>query len=239
MLLVILGAAAGLWQWNRALPPVTTAVSPPVLLPFVRVASAEAATPDQILRERAELLDPTPLFFPTERNYRPERREGGDDQLLESAGSLRQPGQVFGSFEPKLQAGEQNMAIFRVEGARAAERLSDLLAQGSEASFAGMGQIDRQRSTLPIRAAFVEVRDLESGNLVISQPLNGISPPRPDFAPVEFLVTVSSAGLVGEPVLTSGSEGEDTDNFFRDYLVQSYRLGERLRPGRYRVVVGA
>jgi len=52
-------------------------------------------------------------------------------------------------------------------------------------------------------------------------------------------VTVSSAGLVGEPVLTTSSEGEDVDNFFRDYLVQSYRLGERLRPGTYRVLVGA
>ena len=227
---MILGAAAGFWQWNRTLPPVTATVSP-ILLPFVRVAGAEVATSDQILRDRAELLDPTPLFFPTERNY--------NSREPLSAGSLRQPGQVFGSFEPKLPAGEQNMAIFRVEGARAAERLSDLLEQGSEARFAGMGQIDRQRSTLPIRAAFVEVRDLENGNLVISQPLNGISPPRPDFAPVEFLVTVSSAGLVGEPVLTSGSEGEDTDNFFRDYLVQSYRLVERLLPGRYRVVVGA
>ena len=203
----------------------------PVLLPFVRVAGAEVATSDQVLRERAELLDPTPLFFPTERNYEP------SSPCRQAA--LRQPGQVFGSFEPKLPAGEQNMAVFRVEGAPVPEKLSDLLEHGSEAHFAGMGQIDRQRSTLPIRAAFVEVRDLESGNLVISQPLNGISPPRPDFAPVEFLVTVSSAGLVGEPVLTSGSEGEDADNFFRDYLVQSYRLGERLRPGRYRVVVGA
>jgi hypothetical protein len=170
------------------------------------------------------------LFFPTERNY--------DRQPL-PADSLRQLGQVFGSFEPKLSTGEQSMVAFRMEGAPVPEKLSDLLAQGSEAHFAGMGQIDRQRSTLPIRAAFVEVRNLENGNIVISQPLNGISPPRPDFAPVEFLVTVNSAGLVGQPVLTSGSEGEDLDNFFRDYLVQSYRLGERLRPGRYRVVVGA
>jgi len=229
ILLAALGGAAGLWQWHRALPPPNVAASP-TLLPFVRVAGVEAATSDQVLRERAELLDPTPLFFPTERNYGRQSRQ---------TGSLRQPGQVFGNFEPKLSAGEQNMAAFRGEDAPVPEKLSDLLAHGSEAHFAGIGQIDRQRSTLPIRAAFVEVRDLKTGNLIISQPLNGILPPRPDFAPVEFLVTVSSAGLVGEPVLTSGSEGEDVDNFFRDYLVQSYRLGERLRPGRYRVVVGA
>lgn len=205
-------------------------IGSPGLSPLVRVARPEAATSDQVLRERAELLDPTPLFFPTERNYSYESLQ---------ADRQRQLGQVFGSFEPKLSAGEQNMAAFQMEGTPVPEKPSDLLDQGSEASFAGMGQIERQRSTLPIRAAFVEVRDLETGNLVISQPLNGISPPHPDFAPVEFLVTVSSAGLIGQPVLNTGSEGEDTDNFFRDYLVQSYRLGERLRPGRYRVVVGA
>ena len=94
-LLVILGAAAGLWQWKRALPPMKTTASP-VLLPLVRAAGVETATSDQILRERAELFDPTPLFFPTERNYGPEPL---------AAGSLRQPGQVFGSFEPKLPAG--------------------------------------------------------------------------------------------------------------------------------------
>ena len=197
--------------------------------PLVRVAAADTAAPDRILRERAELLGPTPLFFPTERNYSDET----------SGENRKQPGQVFGSFEPKLTVGEQGMAPFRVEGAPVPEKLSDVLAQGSEAYFDGIGQVDRQRSTLPIRAGYVEVLDLESGKIVIAQSLSGVSPPRADFAPVEFLVTVSSSGMVGDPVLTSGSEGEDVDNFFRDYLVQSYRLGARLRPGRYRVLVGA
>ena len=227
-LLVALGVAAGFWQWHRAAPAVSAGVFPSPS-PLVRVAAPDAASPDQILRERAELLDPTPLFFPTEWNYSQQRADG-----------MRQPAQVFGSFEPpKLTVGEQSMAPFRLEGGPVPEKLSDVLGQGSEAHFDGMGQIDRQRSTLPVRSAYVEVRDLENGNLVISQSLSGISPPRADFAPVEFLVTVSSAGLVGDPMLTSASEGEDVDNFFRDYLVQSYRLGERLRPGRYRVLVGA
>jgi len=229
VLLVALAVIAGVWQWQRTTPTVTavTALSP---LPLVRVAGADAATPDQVLRERAELLDPTPLFFPTEWNY---------GQQPPRVTAIKQPGQVFGSFEPKLPLSEQGVALYKGEAAPVPEKLSDVLGQGSEASFAGMGQIDRQRSTLPIRAGYVEVRDLENGNIVISQSLSGISPPRADFAPVEFLVVVSSAGLVGEPVLTTSSEGEDVDNFFRDYLVRSYRLGERLRPGRYRVWVGA
>jgi hypothetical protein len=227
-LLVALAVLAGWWQWQRAVPvPDTTAKAP--LLPQVRVVSGDAAAPDQVLRERAELLDPTPLFFPTEWNYglQPER-----------VASLRQPGQVFGSFEPKLTVGEQSMAPFRLESAPVPEKLSDVLSQGSEASFDGMGQIGRQRSTLPVRSGHVEVRDLRNGNLIIDQSLTGISPPRADFAPVEFLVTVSSAGVISDPVLTTTSEGEDVDNFFRDYLIRSYRLGERLLPGRYRVLVG-
>lgn len=227
-LLIALAALAGWWQWRRAVPTATAAAHAP-LLPQVRVVSGDAAAPDQVLRERAELLDPTPLFFPTERNY---------GLQADRVARLRQPGQVFGSFDPKLTVGEQSMAPFRLESTPVPEKLSDVLSQGSEASFDGMGQIDRQRSTLPIRAGHVEVRDLSTGDLIINQSLTGISPPRADFAPVEFLVTVSAAGIVGDPVLTSASEGEDIDNFFRDYLVRSYRLGQRLLPGRYRVLVG-
>jgi hypothetical protein len=230
--LVLLAAGivgAGWWQWNRSVPPVRP-VTPQALRPLVRLASADAATPDQILRERAELLDPTPLFFPTEWNY-------GQQSSRETA--LRQPDQVFGSFEAKLPLSEQGVTLYKGESAPVPEKLSDVLGQGNEASFGGMGQIDRQTSTLSIRSGFLEVRDLGSGETIISQSLVGISPPRNDFAPVEFLVVISSAGMVGEPVVTIGSEEEDVDSFFRDYLIRSYRLGERLRPGRYRVWVGA
>lgn len=55
---------------------------------------------------------------------------------------------------------------------------------------------------------------------------------------MEFLAVVSSAGLIADPVLVNGSGWEEVDNFFRSYLVKSFRLGERLNPGRYRVLVG-
>ena len=49
-------------------------------------------------------------------------------------------------------------------------------------------------------------------------------------------------GIVGDPILMVGSEGEEMDEkvdaFFRSFLVKSFRLGERLNPGRYRVLVG-
>jgi hypothetical protein len=49
---------------------------------------------------------------------------------------------------------------------------------------------------------------------------------------------VSSAGLIGDPILVTGSGWEEVDTFFRSYLVKTFRLGERLNPGRYRVLVG-
>lgn len=198
--------------------------------PFVRLAGSGSTAADEILRERAELLDPTPLFFPTDWNY-------GQRSLRENR--VRQRGQVFASFEPKLTIGEQNLKAVGAEATPVPETLSDVLAQGNEAPFAGMGQMDAPTSTLPIRGGYLEVQDLATGEMIIAQALSGITPPRPDFAPVEFLVVVASAGMVGDPFLVRGSEWDEVDNFFRTYLVRAYRLGERLRPGRYRVSVGA
>jgi hypothetical protein len=212
------------WTRNDLLAPQPT-VAPVKPKPFVQLAAS-----DQVLREKADLFDPTPLFFPTDRNYgqRPLRPE-----------LLKQPGQVFGSFEAKLPLSERAVGLYGNETSPTPEKLSDVLAQGNEAPFAGMGQIDLQKSTLPIRSGYLQVRDLKSGDIIISQSLSGVDAPRADFAPMEFLVVVGAAGVVGDPFLTSGSGGEEMDNFFRGYLVKSYRLGERLRPGRYRVLVGA
>ena len=218
------------WSWTRiGLPAVKTIVAKP-LYPLVRLAGAGTVTEDQVLQEKAELMDPTPLFFPTEWNYgqRPLRVE-----------RLKQPGQVFGSFEPKLTVGEQNIANYGAEATPVPEKLVDVLVQGNEAPFAGMGQIDAQRPTLTVRAGYLEVREQKNGNIITAQQLSGIQLPQSDFAPVEFLVLVGAAGLIGEPILTNGSGWDEVDVFFRTYLVKSYRLGERLPPGQYRVLVGA
>ena len=224
----VMGAIGAWWAWTQGNPTDQTITAQPKP-PFVRLAGAGTGGADQVLRERAELFDPTPLFFPTEWNY-------GQRPLRESL--RRQPGQVFGSFEPVYSFAEQNMKAYGVEIAPAPEKLSDVLAQGNEAPFAGFGQIDRSQPVLPERGGFVEVRGFISGEPIISQALENIILPRLDYAPLEFLVVVSSAGIVGEPVLTSGSGWEEVDTFFRTYLVKTVQLGERLNPGRYRVLVG-
>ena len=224
----LFGVTAAWWIWTRAKPPgfSSARAMPP---PFVRLAGAGTGTTDQVLRERAELFDPTPLFFPTEWNY-------GQRPL--PATIRRQPGQVFGSFEAKLNFPEQYAKPYGSEASEAPVRLSDVLEQGNEVPFAGFGEVDVHRPNLPERSAYLEIRRLSDSEPLMTQSLKGFVSPKLDFAPLEFLVLVSSAGVVGEPVVASGSGWEEVDNFFRAYIVKTFRLGERLRPGRYRVIVG-
>ena len=84
----------------------------------------------------------------------------------------------------------------------------------------------------------MEVKSLENNRLVISEALTGLGVPRTEFAPLEFLVLASASGLVGEPLLLVNSGSEPVDTFFRTYLVQGYRLGSRLSPGKYLVRIG-
>lgn len=216
------------WGWKRSLPPVP-AVTAPVRPPFVRLVGAGIANDNRVLRERAELFDPTPLFFPTEWNY-------GQQPLPETL--RRQPGRIFGSFEPKLTFADQSLKPYGAELAPPPEKLTDVLAQGNEAPFSGIGQIDVVTPPLSGRAGFLEIRVFGADKPVMEQALNIGSVPRMDYAPLEFLVVIGPAGLVGEPLLAIGSGWDEVDAFFRTYLVKIYRLGERLNPGRYRVLVG-
>lgn len=228
--LVVAGVGVGTWLvWHQTHPikPATEMTRPQ---PFVQLAGTGGPARNQILQEKAELMDPTPLFFPTPWNY-------GQQPLAPEM--VKQPGQVFGSFEARFPLSEKGIGIFGTDSTAVPEKLAELLAQGNEAPFDGMGRIDIQRSTLPIRSGYLEVRGLDSSDLIISYQLSGISPPRADIAPIEFLVVVGRAGLIGEPILTSGSGWDEVDSFFSNYLVKTYRLGERLHPGRYRVVVGS
>lgn len=226
----------GWWEWNRTKPPAVAIVAPPKQ-PIIRRTGMGQGTGDRVMQERAQLFDPTPLFFPTEWNF-------GQSPLR---ASIRwQPAQVFASFEPILTFDEQNLKSYGADELVTPENLTDVLAQGNEAPFAGMGQFDVQRPALIDRAGFLEVKGLLDGKVIISQALAGLKLPRLDFDPLEFLVVVSSAGIVGEPVIVHWSSydamaaggSEEVEVFFRSYLVKTFRLGERLHPGRYRVLVG-
>lgn len=221
-------AVAAWWLWTRANQS-TAVETAKAGEPFVRLAGAGGNPGERELQERAEYFDPTPLFFPTEHNF---------GQGTSPERTRRQPGQVFASYDAKLRFAESAMPTYGQETVATAERLGDVLTQGNEAPFAGFGLIDDARAPLIERSAFMEIKTLADGKTIVAQTLKQLVLPRSDFGPLEFLVLVGRSGVIGNPVLIASSEREEIDGFFRNYLVQSFRIGERVSPGRYRVVIG-
>lgn len=222
-----LASVAAWWVWSeRAQRAASAAAETPQ--PFVRVGGAGAANADRDLRERAELFDPAPLFIPTDKNY-------GRGRL--PAHLVKQPGQVFGDFGAKLTFSEGGLESYGAEDLATGESLVEVLSRGHEVPFAGLGEARPSRPKLSPRSAFLQIKKMGESELR-EFPVSDVAVPRADFAPLEFVVAVGAAGLIGDPLLTAGSGRDDIDGFFRDFLVRTYRLGSRLPPGRYRVVIG-
>lgn len=224
--LVSIGAGGG-WFWHRSgseLGPVAEAGAEP----FVRVSSSEPGGRGEAVRERAELFDPAPLFLPTSHNF-------GQGALPTQL--AKQPGQVFADFGPKLSFAEGGLDAFGAENLSSAESLAEVLSRSNEVPFAGLGEAGGRNIQLVAREAVIQIKKMGENNLQ-EVLLNGLGLPATDFSPLEFVVSVGAAGLIGEPILTSGSGKDEVDAFFRDYLVETYRVGVVLPPGRYRVMIG-
>lgn len=220
----------GVWLWwSRQVTAPLLREPPRGAEPFVRLAGANATAADRVLQERADYFDPAPLFIPTARNYYGAR--GLPAELV------RQPGQVFADFGAKYTIGEGGLAAFGVESAAVPESVPEVLSRANEAPFSGFGEQGSGRTALAPRGAWAEFKHLADGELRSEEAL-AVEPPQRDFAPMVFMIVVSAAGMVGDPLLTAGSGVPEVDAFFQDYLARAHRVGERLPPGRYRVTIG-
>lgn len=222
-------AATAWWLWSSRSVQRAVASDAGRARPFVQLASGageDAVT--RLLRERALYFDPTPLFLPTPLNF----GQGGLPRRL-----VRQPGQVFENFAPKLHFPDNVLAPYAAESGVGPENLPELLARANEAPFAGLGQRSEAEIAVEPRAGFLEVRTLIGERLEMAD-IRAAEVPRTEFAPLEFVVAISAAGVIGKPMLAVSSGSEEVDAFFRDYLVKTYRIGARLAPGRYRIVIG-
>jgi hypothetical protein len=198
----------------------------------VQLTRLDGGMGDSILQEQATLFDPTPLFLPTEWNT---------NQRPLPAAVRRQPGQVFQTFEPKLRYGEAELTLPVASVQALPTQPGDLLREPSHDPFLGFDREDVTVSALSSRQAYLEVRKVDTGEIVLTRSLEGGAPPlaaRVDWQPAEFLVNVTAAGMLGRPVDMASSEVEELDSFFRDYLAKTLRLGERLPPGIYQVAIG-
>lgn len=216
------------WVWSTQLLRRTILEQPAEPEAFVQLTGRGGAANQRILNERATFFDPTPLFLPTAYNY----GQGGLPRRLQ-----RQPGQVFGNFSPKMNFEEGALPAYASETGAAPENLSELLSRANEAPFAGFGETGDALGAAEPRQALVEIKSL-AGFSLSRHVLQGGALPRQEFAPLEFVVAVGATGVIAQPTLMASSGWEDIDAFFRDYLVKTYRVGERLSPGRYRILVG-
>jgi len=185
----------------------------------------------QGMQAEADLLDPTPLFLPTRINagylVKPPTLQ------LASQGS-------FQSFQPKLVNPLNTIELSFPPIADLPQTPSEGLRVGEQPNpYRTIGQGEREITSLPSRLGYLEVIPAEGGPPVLSLSLPTLkSAPVGDWHPMEWMASVDRKGLVGNMALVVGSGVEEYDLFFRRYLTSRFRLGERLRPGFYRVRVG-
>lgn len=218
-------------------PPASLAApeSPRVVsAPTVQVAKATPA--DALLSEEIALRDMRPLFVPTEWNATvPEpRREPGRSFLENETVRLNFP-------EAELTITRDFPAVTQLAGKpMSAARPADALApDATGVSLMGIGRGDPQVAPAEKRGGFVEVFSMATGQRIVAETLapgTGPAGEKP-WSPAEFLAVVDAAGLAVPLVLTEGSRVEEVDSHYRSFLPRTFRLGERLDPGFYRVVV--
>jgi hypothetical protein len=220
------------------LPPASTAL-PIALTPPTPKAALTMARPDdsdRLLKEEAQLRDLRPLFLPTERNAAlPDPRlEPGRTFLDDEAANFTftdAEAHITKDLPPVVRLGGQP-----VEKALPADALSPAEAGITVEGF-GRGQV----SLTPFqpRGGYVEVTAMKDGERILEQklPVDARPPGDKSWGPVEYLAVVDAAGLVSPLVVTSGSRVDEVDSYFRDFLAQNFRIGERLSPGFYRIIV--
>jgi len=208
-------------------PAVASATRP---MELRRIAATDVAP-----SEEAALRDLAPLFLPTIWNASGARMP------------QREPEKTFFDRESERftfsEAGWNiDLALVVTLNGKpvvAAEPRDVLAADNPADDLTGFGRSDPKFPKLGARGAVVEIVALGTGRKVLALELPAeVRPPTDSlWAPVEFLAGVDPAGLIAPLKLTTRSGVEEVDSFFRHYLASTFRLGERLTPGFYRVVV--
>jgi hypothetical protein len=213
------------------LPPANEPAPPPVSL-------ADPSPANPLVHEVTAMRDLAPLFLPTERNATLERlprREIGRT-LLDMETSR------FSLAETELRFDRDLPAVPTLDGKPVtAATPADVLARGTIVpAMQGFGRETVALAPLPARGGVVEVVAVGTGELVFSATLDAAVKPPTDkpWVPIQFLASINAAGLVGPLILAERSGAEEVDQHFRNYLAYTYRVGQRLPPGIYRITVG-
>ncbi len=213
-------------------PPVPAAAPAPTVVEL-RKLSRETT----LQSEEAALRDLAPLFLPTPRNATLERlpqREPGRSMIDQETPQLG-----FGEGGAGLEKDLPPVTSLNNRPLAAAGPLDALLGIAPAPALSGFGRNDAEIPVLPPRGAVVEVVAAGSGRTVLAERLAPEAKPPTEqiWQPLVLFAAVDAAGLVA-PLTVIGASGVDAvDAHFRSYLARTYRVGERLEPGFYRITV--
>lgn len=206
-------------------------------LPAIEAPVRAKPTPIELTRvnpqvNKAALLhDQIALFLPTERNVtmKPVARMEAGQGLLQHDTGRPMP---FGDAELTLHLPPPVVVAAKPE--------TVILDDAAPTPLLGFGRIDSREPALPSRGAVVEVRSNRTNQRVQLWflPPEARPPGAKAWRPMEFVARIEAAGLVGALAIAEHSDVEEAEIFFRNYLAQTYRIGERLPPGIYRIAVG-
>lgn len=185
----------------------------------------------RVVAEEAQFFDPTPLFLPTEWN---------SDQKPLPPSVLSDPGEMFAHFPSKLQFAEEGLVLKFKGPVQMPDKPSDTIKLlENQIAFQGMGHGDVEVGSLETRGGYLVVQSADASETpILSQVLADARPPVDNWKPMEFIAVVNNIGFVGSLALNKRSGYESVDLYFQNYLVQTFRLGEYLPPGFYRISVG-
>ena len=221
----------------RIPPPATPlAVTRPAAAAKASVQVARPDETDMLLKAEADLRDLRPLFLPTDRNAAlPEPRLEPGRTFLEADTFQPKPSGLHAKITEDLPP----PATLDGQPVAKAAPAAALSLTENPLSAQGFGRAPIQVRGFEGRGGFVEVTALSNGTRVLAEALPGEARPAGDkpWAPVEFIAAVDEAGLVSPLVVTEGSRVEEVDVHFRNYLATTFRIGQRLEPGFYRITV--
>lgn len=204
--------------------------------PVVRLMKPDGT--NAVLDEETVMHDTMPLFLPTDRNSTVKelpRREPGKTFLDKESPKL-------GFADTDLNMAKDMPPVVTLNGKPLgkAAPVDALTVDPANQVSLGFGRVDEPPGPLLARGGFVEVTATATGRRVLAEALPVAARPATDkpWQPLEFFAAIDAAGLVRPLVVTEGSRVEEVDVYFRNFLARTFRIGERLPPGFYRIVVG-
>ena len=222
--------------WLLSRPPGAPAglrATSPMLV--VEMAAPDGA--DGVLRDEAVLRDPRPLFLPTALNASlPEPLREAGKALFE----LDRGADEIGENDALIIRDLPPVALLNGRSANVASGVDALAATQGEVGVAGIGRGPRVIEPLPARGAFLEVVSAATGSTVLVESLAPSLVPagRKSWEPLEILAVVDAGGLSVPLIVVNSSTIEEVDGHFRQVLAQVFRIGDRLPPGVFRLVIG-